>query len=207
MTGLSDGEIRELIEAGEIGLIPYTPSMIQPASMDVRLDGEFLTMFPGRNPVIDPYQEPSDFYTYSDHRDGEPFSLASGQFALGSTLELITIPNNLICRIEGKSSLGRLGLIVHATAGYVDPGFSGHVTLEFYNVAPVPIRLHPGMKIAQLSFMKLGRPCEMPYGSGATGSKYQGQKGPTPSGYYLNDKPDFTELLAEFKEQFAASNS
>ena len=206
MSVLSDGTIREKIEAGEIGLMPYDPRMIQPASIDVRLGNQFRVLRSGRQEVIDPY-EFVDNMELTTMEDGEPFVLHPADFVLGTTFELVTVPHNLVCRIEGKSSIGRLGLLIHTTAGFVDPGFSGHVTLEFANLANMPMRLYPGMKIGQLSFMYLDKAALAPYGSGATGSKYQDQTGPVASRYHENEMPDFDAMLRELASQLAEASA
>lgn len=184
---LSDHDITAEIEAGAIGLTPFEPTMIQPASVDVRLDKYFRIFQNHRYPHIDPAVEQPEL-TRMVEPDGpdEPFILHPGEFVLASTYEKVTLPQHLAARLEGKSSLGRLGLLTHSTAGFVDPGFSGHVTLELSNVATLPIKLWPGMKIGQLCFFRLSSPADAPYGSDKYGSRYQGQAGPTPSRSYLN---------------------
>jgi len=155
--------------------------MIQPSSVDIRLDKYFRVFENHRYPHIDPAEDQSDLTRQVQPNDDEPFILHPGEFVLGSTYEVITLPDDVAARVEGKSSLGRLGLLTHATAGFIDPGFSGHVTLELSNVATLPIKLWPGMKIGQLCFFRLSSPAENPYGSEKYGSRYQGQRGPTPS--------------------------
>jgi len=183
---LSDGAIRRLIEAGRIGIDPYDPSLLQPSSLDVRVDRLFRVFRNSRYPFID-VREPQDDLTELVEVEGdEPFILHPGEFVLGSTLERVTLPDDLVARLEGKSSLGRLGLLIHSTAGFIDPGWDGHVTLELSNVANLPITIYPAMKIGQLSFVQMSEPAEKPYGSGGLGSKYQGQRGPTPSRYWKN---------------------
>ena len=183
---LSDGAIRRLIEAGRIGIDPYDSTLLQPSSLDVRVDRFFRVFRNSRYPFID-VREPQDDLTELVEVDGdEPFILHPGEFVLGSTLECVTLPDDLVARLEGKSSLGRLGLLIHSTAGFIDPGWDGHVTLELSNVANLPITIYPAMKIGQLSFVQLSEPAEKPYGSGGLGSKYQGQRGPTPSRYWKN---------------------
>jgi dCTP deaminase len=183
---LSDGAIRRLIEAGRIGIDPYDAALLQPSSLDVRVDRLFRVFRNSRYPFID-VREPQDDLTELVEVDGdEPFILHPGEFVLGSTLERVTLPEDLVARLEGKSSLGRLGLLIHSTAGFIDPGWDGHVTLELSNVANLPITIYPAMKIGQLSFVQLSEPAEKPYGSGGLGSKYQGQRGPTPSRYWKN---------------------
>lgn len=183
---LSDRDIKAEIELGRVKIEPYDPVMIQPSSIDVRLDRFFRTFENHRYPFIDPRQEQNELTRVVEVRSDEPFVLHPGEFALGSTYEVVSLPDDLAARVEGKSSLGRLGLLTHATAGFVDPGFSGHVTLELSNVSTLPIMLWPGMKIGQLCFMRLSSPAEHPYGSSIYGSRYQGQRGPTPSKSYLN---------------------
>ncbi|MCD6639261.1 MAG: dCTP deaminase [Nocardioides sp.] len=183
---LSDRDILAEIEAGRISLDPWEPSMLQPSSVDFRLDRFFRVFENHRYPHIDPAVDQSDLTREVETVGDEPFILHPGEFVLGSTLEVVSLPDDLAARVEGKSSLGRLGLLTHATAGFVDPGFSGHVTLELANVATLPIKLYPGMKIGQLCFFRLSSPSEHPYGSDKYGSRYQGQRGPTPSRSYAN---------------------
>ena len=178
---LSDRDIRLEIEAGRIGLDPWEPAMVQPSSVDVRLDRFFRLFDNHKYPFIDPAEEQSELTRLIETRQDEAFILHPGEFVLGSTFELVTLPDDVAARLEGKSSLGRLGLLTHSTAGFVDPGFSGHVTLELSNVATLPIKLWPGMKIGQLCFFRTSSPVENPYGSGAYGNRYQGQRGPTAS--------------------------
>ncbi len=183
---LSDRDIRAEVEAGGLKLDPWEPDLVQPSSVDVRLDRFFRVFNNQRYTHIDPAQQQDDLTSQVEIGDGDPFVLHPGEFVLGSTLEIITLPIHLASRLEGKSSLGRLGLITHATAGFIDPGFSGHITLELSNVANLPITLWPGMKIGQLCVFKLSSPAEHPYGSERYGSRYQGQRGPTPSRSFLN---------------------
>jgi dCTP deaminase len=183
---LSDRTIGRLIAAGRIGIEPYDPSLTQPSSLDVRVDRLFRVFRNSRYPYIDVKQSQEELTELVEVEDDEPFILHPGEFVLGSTLERVTLPDDLVARLEGKSSLGRLGLLIHSTAGFIDPGWDGHVTLELSNVANLPITIYPGMKIGQLSFMQMTEPAESPYGSGGLGSKYQGQKGPTPSRYWKN---------------------
>ena len=183
---LSDRDIRAEVEAGRVALDPWDPAMVQPSSVDVRLDAWFRLFDNHKYAVIDPAQDQSDLTRLIEVDPGEGFVLHPGEFVLGSTLETVALPDDLAARVEGKSSLGRLGLLTHATAGFVDPGFSGHVTLELSNVATLPIRLWPGMKIGQLCFFRLSSPTEHPYGSAAYGSHYQGQRGPTASRSFAN---------------------
>jgi dCTP deaminase len=183
---LSDRDILAEIESKRVVVEPYDPAMIQPSSIDFRLDRYFRVFENHRYPHIDPAADQSDLTREVEPTGDEPFILHPGEFVLGSTLEVVTLPDDLAARVEGKSSLGRLGLLTHATAGFVDPGFSGHVTLELANVATLPIKLYPGMKIGQLCFFRLSSPAEHPYGSEKYGSRYQGQRGPTPSRSYAN---------------------
>ena len=183
---LSDRTIRRLLEEERIGIDPFDDELVQPSSVDVRVDRLFRVFRNSRYPFID-VKEPMEDLTELVEIDGdEPFILHPGEFVLGSTLERITLPDDLVARLEGKSSLGRLGLLIHSTAGFVDPGWDGHVTLELSNVANLPITIYYGMKIGQLSFVQLTEPAEHPYGTGDIGSKYQGQTGPTPSRYWKN---------------------
>jgi dCTP deaminase len=183
---LSDRTIRRLLEEERIRIDPFDEELVQPSSVDVRVDRLFRVFRNSRYPFID-VKEPMDDLTELVEVDGdEPFILHPGEFVLGSTLERIGLPDDLVARLEGKSSLGRLGLLIHSTAGFVDPGWDGHVTLELSNVANLPITIYYGMKIGQLSFVRLTEPAESPYGAAAIGSKYQGQQGPTPSRYWQN---------------------
>jgi dCTP deaminase len=183
---LSDRDIRAELDNGRIELDPYDDAMMQPSSIDVRLDKFFRVFENHRYPHIDPAEDQSDLTKEVTAADGAPFILHPGEFVLGSTYERVALPVDVAARVEGKSSLGRLGLLTHATAGFVDPGFNGHVTLELANVATLPIKLYPGMKIGQLCFFRLSSPAEHPYGSEKYGSRYQGQRGPTPSRSYAN---------------------
>jgi len=183
---LSDRDLRAEIAAGRLGIDPFDDSLVQPSSVDVRLDSLFRVFNNTRYTHIDPAQQQDELTSLVEPVDGEPFVLHPGEFVLGSTLELCTLPEDLAGRLEGKSSLGRLGLLTHSTAGFIDPGFSGHITLELSNVANLPITLWPGMKIGQLCILRLTSPAEHPYGSARAGSKYQGQRGPTPSRSYQN---------------------
>jgi dCTP deaminase len=178
---LSDRDIRAELDSGRIVLDPYEPAMIQPSSIDVRLDRFFRLFDNHKYAHIDPAEDQPDL-THLVEVDGrEPFILHPGEFVLGSTFEAVTRPDVVAARLEGKSSLGRLGLLTHSTAGFIDPGFTGHVTLELSNVATLPIKLWPGMKIGQMCFFRLSSPSEHPYGSSVYGSRYQGQRGPTAS--------------------------
>jgi len=183
---LSDRDIRAEIEAGRIGLDPYNPAGLQPSSFDVRLDRSFRLFDNHKYPYIDPSEDQPELTRLVETDGDEPFILHSGEFVLGATFEMITLPDDVAARLEGKSSLGRLGLLTHSTAGFIDPGFSGHVTLELSNVATLPIKLYPGMKIGQLCFFRLSSPAEKPYGSDEYQSRYQGQRGPTASRSHLN---------------------
>ena len=183
---LSDRDIRAELASGRLGLEPFDEKLVQPSSIDVRLDRMFRVFNNTRYTHIDPAQRQDELTSLVEPGDREPFVLHPGEFVLGSTLEVCTLPDDLAGRLEGKSSLGRLGLLTHSTAGFIDPGFSGHITLELSNVANLPITLWPGMKIGQLCLLRLTSPAENPYGSSAVGSKYQGQRGPTPSRAYLN---------------------
>jgi dCTP deaminase len=183
---LSDRTIRRLLDDGRIGIDPFADELVQPSSVDVRVDRFFRVFRNSRYPFID-VKEPMDELTeLVEVEDSDPFILHPGEFVLGSTLERITLPDDLVARLEGKSSLGRLGLLIHSTAGFIDPGWDGHVTLELSNVANLPITIYVGMKIGQLSFVQLSEPAERPYGAAGIGSKYQGQAGPTPSRYWRN---------------------
>jgi dCTP deaminase len=178
---LSDRDIRAELDGGRVALEPLDLGMIQPSSVDVRLDRFFRTFENHRYPHIDPAEDQPELTREVEPVGDEPFILHPGEFVLGSTYEVVTLPDDVAARLEGKSSLGRLGLLTHSTAGFIDPGFSGHVTLELANVANLPIKLWPGMKIGQLCFFRLSSPAEHPYGSAKYGSRYQGQRGPTPS--------------------------
>ncbi|QEE60264.1 dCTP deaminase [Salinibacterium sp. dk2585] len=183
---LSDRDINAELASGRIGLRPTEPEMVQPSSVDVRLDRFFRLFDNHKYPYIDPAEDQPELTRLLEVDPEKPFILHPGEFVLGSTYEQVTLPDDIAARLEGKSSLGRLGLLTHSTAGFVDPGFSGHVTLELSNVATLPIKLWPGMKIGQLCFFKLTSPAERPYGSGATFSRYLGQRGPTASRSHLN---------------------
>ena len=183
---LSDRDIRAEVGSGRVRLEPYEPTMVQPSSIDVRLDRFFRVFENHRYPHIDPAQEQSELTREVEPIGDEPFILHPGEFVLGSTYEVVSLPDDVAARLEGKSSLGRLGLLTHSTAGFIDPGFTGHVTLELSNVATLPIKLYPGMKIGQLCFFRLTSPSEHPYGSAASGSRYQDQRGPTPSRSHAN---------------------
>lgn len=183
---LSDRDILARVAAGDIRLDPFAEALVQPASVDVRLDRYFRLFDNHRYASIDPAEEQPDLTRVVEVDPDEAFVLHPGEFVLASTLETVTLATDLAARVEGKSSLGRLGLLTHATAGFVDPGFSGHVTLELSNVATLPIKLWPGMKIGQLCFFALSSPALHPYGDAARGSHYQGQRGPTESRSWVN---------------------
>ncbi len=182
---LSDVDLRAALADGSLGLEPHDPALVQPSSIDVRLDRWFRVFNNTRYTHIDPAQQQDELTTLVEPDGDDPFVLHPGEFVLGSTLEAVTLPDDLAGRLEGKSSLGRLGLLTHSTAGFIDPGFTGHITLELSNVANLPITLWPGMKIGQLCLLRLTSPAEHPYGSQRAGSRYQGQRGPTPSRAHL----------------------
>ncbi|GAA5001028.1 dCTP deaminase [Actinopolymorpha pittospori] len=183
---LSDRDIRIELDKGRVVLDPFEPAFVQPSSIDVRMDRYFRVFENHRYPHIDPAEEQPDLTRLVEVEKGDAFILHPGEFVLASTYEVITLPDDIAARLEGKSSLGRLGLLTHSTAGWIDPGFSGHVTLELSNVATLPIKLWPGMKIGQMCFFRLSSPAERPYGSAEYGSRYQDQRGPTPSRSYRN---------------------
>jgi dCTP deaminase len=183
---LSDRDIRAEITAGRVKVEPFTEAMVQPSSVDVRLDRFFRVFENHKYSVIDPSTEQPELTREVAVTADEFFILHPGEFVLASTYEVITLPDDIAGRLEGKSSLGRLGLLTHSTAGFIDPGFSGHITLELSNVANLPVKLFPGMKIGQLCLIKLSSPAEHPYGSAVYRSRYQGQRGPTPSKSWLN---------------------
>jgi dCTP deaminase len=187
---LSDHTLREEIAAGRIVVEPYDDQMVQPSSIDVRLDRYFRVFLNHTMPVIDVKKDLEELTRLVEIDGEDPFVLHPGEFVLGSTFERVAVPDDMVARIEGKSSLGRLGLLIHSTAGFIDAGFDGHITLELSNVANLPITLYPGMKIGQISFLRMTTPADVPYGSGSLGSKYQGQRGPTPSRYWENFKKD-----------------
>ena len=184
---LSDRDIRAHIESGRIGIDPFDPACVQPASLDIRLDHRFRVFRSSRHAYIDLAKGLDDITELVTVDEGA-FILHPGEFVLGSTRERIRLPDDVVSRVEGKSSLGRLGLLIHSTAGFIDPAWDGHITLELSNVNTIPITLYPGMRIGQLSFFQLSSPAERPYGSPELGSSYQGQSGPTPSRYKL-DRP------------------
>jgi dCTP deaminase len=183
---LSDRDIIAAVDAGRLVVEPWDADLVQPSSVDVRLDRYFRVFNNSQYTHIDPSQRQDELTTLVEPKGDDPFVLHPGEFVLGSTLEIVTLPDDLAGRLEGKSSLGRLGLLTHSTAGFVDPGFTGHMTLELSNVANLPITLWPGMKIGQLCLFRLSSTAVNPYGSAAAGSRYQGQRGPTPSRSYLN---------------------
>jgi dCTP deaminase len=183
---MSDRDIRASIEAGQIGLEPLDMSLLQPSSFDVRIDRFFRLFDNHKYAFIDPAEPQEELTRFIEVAPDEPFILHPGEFVLGSTYEFVKLPDNVAARLEGKSSLGRLGLVTHSTAGFVDPGFNGHVTLELSNMATLPIKLWPGMKIGQLCFFQLSSPSETPYGSAKYLNRYQGQRGPTASRSHLN---------------------
>jgi len=183
---LSDRSIREAMDAGRIIVDPFDDACLQPSSIDVKVSNLFRVFRNHSTAIIDVKKDLTELTELVEIPDGEAFILHPGEFVLGSTLERIGIAADLVARVEGKSSLGRLGLLIHSTAGFIDAGFDGHITLELSNVANLPITLYPSMKIGQVSFMTMTTPADRPYGSGARGSKYQGQRGPTPSRYFEN---------------------
>ncbi|MGH3742616.1 MAG: dCTP deaminase [Micromonosporaceae bacterium] len=183
---LSDRDLIDQFKQGRLRLEPFESSLIQPSSIDVRLDRWFRVFNNTKYTHIDPSLQQDELTSLVEVPDGEPFVLHPGEFVLASTLEVVSLPDDLAGRLEGKSSLGRLGLLTHSTAGFIDPGFSGHVTLELSNVANLPITLWPGMRIGQLCIFRLSSPAEHPYGSSVYGSRYQGQRGPTPSRAWKN---------------------
>jgi dCTP deaminase len=187
---LSDRSLREAIAAGRLVIDPLDDDAIQPSSIDVRLDNTFRVFYTARHPYIDVKQPMDDLTELVEVKPDNAFILHPGEFVLGSTLEQVGIPPDLAARLEGKSSLGRLGLMTHSTAGFLDPGFTGHVTLELSNVANLPITLYPGMRIGQIAVFQLTTAADRPYGSRGVGSKYQGQRGPTPSRYWENFRRD-----------------
>ncbi len=183
---LSDRDLLTEIDNKRVAVEPFDLEMIQPSSIDVRLDRMFRVFDNHKYPHIDPSIEQVDLTRLVEPEGDNPFILHPGEFVLGSTLEVVSLPDDLAGRLEGKSSLGRLGLLTHSTAGFIDPGFSGHITLELSNVATLPIKLFPGMKIGQLCIFRLSSPADHPYGSDKYGSRYQGQRGPTASRSFAN---------------------
>jgi dCTP deaminase len=186
---LSDRSIREQLEAGRIVIDPLNADNIQPSSVDLRLDRYFRVFRNHTMRVIDVKEDQEELTELVEISLDDVFVLHPGEFVLGSTAERVALPDDLVARLEGKSSLGRLGLLIHSTAGFVDAGWDGHLTLELSNVANLPITLYPGMKIGQISFLQMTTAAEVPYGSRQVGSKYQGQRGPTPSRYFENFSP------------------
>ena len=186
MSVLSDRDIRAALEAGTVKIEPYDPQDLQPSSVDLRLDRRFRVFRNNRYPFIDVRSPQPDLTELLTIADDEPFILHPGEFVLGQTLEWVELPDDLVARLEGKSSLGRLGLLIHSTAGFVDAGWDGQLTLELSNVATLPITLYPNMKIGQISFIQMTTPADNPYGSKNVGSKYQNQRGPIPSRYWEN---------------------
>ena len=181
---LSDRDIKDAVSRGRIGLDPYVPEHVQPASVDISVANEF-RVFGGHSvPIVDPREDQASMTELVTLENDGRFVLHPNEFALGATVERIRLADDIVGRLEGKSSLGRLGLLIHSTAGFIDPGFEGHLTLELANVAKLPIAIYPGMLIGQISFVELSSPAQRPYGSAGTGSKYQGQRGPTPSRFY-----------------------
>lgn len=178
---LSDHTIKEEMAMGRIVVDPLGEGCVQPASVDVHLDRQLLLFRNSRRPYIDVREEQGDLTDMVEIEEDAPFMLHPGEFVLASTLEHIELPADLVARLEGKSSLGRIGLLIHSTAGYVDPGWKGHLTLELSNVANLPVTLYYGMKIGQISYLRLSTPADNLYGSEALGSKYQGQVEPTAS--------------------------
>jgi dCTP deaminase len=185
---LSDRSIREAIDSGRLGITPFDPELIQPSSIDVRLDNKFLVFRNTKRAFIDIKQPAEDLMEMIEVGPEEPMFLHPHEFVLGSTVERVRIPNDLVGRLEGRSSLGRLGVVIHSTAGYLDPAFEGHVTLEISNLANLPIALYPSMRIGQISFAEMTTPADRPYGPGR-GSKYSGQQLPTASRLYLDFQP------------------
>ena len=183
---LSDRTIKQEIADGRLVFDPYDESLVQPSSVDMRVDRQFRVFHNARHPFIDVKQPMEDLTELVTMEGDEPFILHPGEFVLGQTLERVSLPDDLVARLEGKSSLGRLGLLIHSTAGFVDAGFEGNLTLELSNVANLPITIYHGMPIGQISFMRMDGPVENPYGAREAGSKYQGQAEPTASRYYRN---------------------
>lgn len=183
---LSDRTIKLEMAKGRILVDPCDPDDIQPSSIDLHLGVDFQVFRNSRYPYIDPAREQPGLTERVTATVEEPFVLHPGEFSLGTTVERIALPDDIVGRLEGKSSLGRLGLLIHSTAGYVDPGWDGTLTLELSNVANLPILLSPGMKIGQISFAQMTTAVERPYGHPELGSKYMGQVSATPSRMHLN---------------------
>jgi dCTP deaminase len=181
---LADVDIRKELAAGRIEIEPFDEACVQPSSVDLHVDSQFRVFANSRYPYIDVRAPMPDLTELVEVEGDDPFILHPGEFVLGSTRERVRLPDDLVARLEGKSSLGRLGLLIHSTAGYVDPGWNGYLTLELSNVANLPITIYAGMKIGQISFFRLTSAAENPYGSTETGSKYQGQRGPTASRFF-----------------------
>src|SRR6266516_779441 len=181
---LSDRDIRAHVESGRITIDPFDPACVQPSSVDLHVDSQFRVFATSRYPFIDVREEMPDLTELVEVKPDEPFILHPGEFVLGSTMERVAIPDDLVARLEGKSALGRLGLLIHSTAGYVDPGWDGNLTLELSNVANLPITIYYGMKIGQISFQRMSSPVEVAYGDARIGSKYRGQRDPTASLYH-----------------------
>lgn len=186
---LSDRSIKEALDAGRITIDPLGDGCIQPSSVDLHVDQYFRVFRNHTSQVIDVREDQEELTEMVDVGPDRPFILHPGEFVLGSTTERVALPDDLVARLEGKSSLGRLGLLIHSTAGFVDAGWDGHLTLELSNVANLPITIYPGMKIGQISFFEMTTPAERPYGSTGLGSKYHGQRGPTASRYAHNFRP------------------
>ncbi|HLG00900.1 MAG TPA: dCTP deaminase [Acidimicrobiia bacterium] len=187
---LSDASIRKALADGRILIEPFDEGDLQPSSVDLHIDRYFRVFRNDTTPFIDPKISQEDLTELVTVHEDDRFILHPGEFVLGSTFERVRLADDLVARLEGKSSLGRLGLLIHSTAGFVDAGWDGHLTLELSNVANLPIALYPGMKIGQISFLEMTTAAEHSYGSTERGSKYQGQRGPTPSRYYLNFPQD-----------------
>ncbi len=183
---LSDRSIREALEQGRVGIDPYEDSLLQPSSVDLRIAPSFRVFHNNRYPFIDVRERQEGLTELVEVEGDEPFILHPGEFVLGATWERVRLADDLVARLEGKSSLGRLGLLIHSTAGFIDPGFDGHITLELSNVATLPIAIYPQMKIGQISFLQMTTAADEPYGSAGLGSKYQGQREPTESAYWKN---------------------
>jgi dCTP deaminase len=186
---LSDRSIKEALAEGRLIIEPLGDDCVQPSSVDVHVDRHFRVFRNHSQRVIDVREAQEDLTELIDVGDETPMILHPGEFMLGSTTERVALPDDLVGRLDGKSSLGRLGLVIHSTAGFIDAGWDGHITLELSNVANLPITLYPGMKIGQISFFQMTTPADRPYGSSGLGSKYRGQQGPTPSRYSENFKP------------------
>jgi len=185
---LSDVTIRKELASGRIVIDPVNEADVQPSSVDLHIDKFFRVFRNDTTPFINPKEPQEDLTELVEIDDEHPFILHPGEFVLGSVLERVSLPDDVVARLEGKSGLGRLGLLIHSTAGFVDAGWDGHLTLELSNVANLPIAIYAGMKIGQISFLQMTSPADNVYGSENADSKYQGQRGPTPSRYYLNFK-------------------